>query len=91
MREMEFLLFTYPNCSQCEALKKRLHEDGIEAAEYNLVAKESKLKIRDFLKVLKRDEKGGIIIPTLIIRDQEDVVAVLNKREEFEDWSQSRD
>ena len=87
---MEYLLFTYPNCSQCEALKKYLHEVRIEPEEYNLVAKESKLKIRDFLKVLKRDEKGGIVIPTLIIRDQDEVVAVLNNREEFEDWSQSR-
>ena len=87
---MEYLLFTYPNCSQCEALKKHLHEAGIESEEYNLVAKESKLKIRDFLKVLKRDEKGGIVIPTLIIRDQDEVVAVLNNREELEDWSQSK-
>ena len=90
MRQMEYVLFTYPNCSQCEALKKYLHEVRIEPEEYNLVAKESKLKIRDFLKVLKRDEKGGIVIPTLIIRDQDEVVAVLNNREEFEDWSQSR-
>ncbi|MFC2163376.1 glutaredoxin domain-containing protein [Acidobacteriota bacterium] len=84
------MLFTYPNCAQCEALKKHLHESRIEAEEYNLVVKESKLKIRDFLKVLKRDEKGGIVIPTLIIRDQDEVVAVLNNREEFQDWSQSR-
>jgi glutaredoxin len=87
---MEYLLFTYPNCSQCEALKKRLREAGVESEEYNLVAKESKLKIRDYLKVLKRDEKGGIVIPTLIIRDQDEIVAVLNNREEFEDWSQSK-
>jgi glutaredoxin len=87
---MEYLLFTYPNCAQCEALKKHLQEARIETAEYNLVVKESKLKIRDFLKVLKRDEKGGILIPTLIIRDQDKVIAVLNNREEFEDWSQSR-
>ena len=87
---MEYLLFTYPNCSQCEALKKHIRGNGIEAAEYNLVMKESKLKIREFLKILKRDEKGGIVIPTLILRDQEKVVAVLNSPEEFEEWSQSR-
>jgi len=90
MRRMEYLLFTYPNCTQCEALKKHLREEGVEAEEFSLVAKESKLKIRDFLKVLKRDEKGGIVIPTLIIRDQDQVVAILNNREEFENWSQSR-
>jgi len=87
---MEYLLFTYPNCTQCEALKKHLLKKRVEAEECNLAEKESKLKIRDFLKVLKRDEKGGIVIPTLIIRDQDKVVAVLNNREEFEDWSQSR-
>jgi glutaredoxin len=87
---MEYLLFTYPNCSQCQVLKKHLQEENIVVEEYNLVVKESKLKIRDFLKVLKRDEKGGIVIPTLIIRDQDSVVAVLNNREEFEDWSQSK-
>ena len=87
---MDYLLFTYPNCTQCEALKQHLRMEGIEHEEYNLVMKESKLKIRDFLKVLKRDEKGGIVIPTLIVRDQDDIVAVLNNREEFKDWSQSR-
>ena len=90
MSEMEYLLFTYPNCSQCDALKKHLKDVKIEAEEYNLVAKDSKMKIRDFLKVLKRDEKGGIVIPTLIIRDQEEIVAVLNSSEEFQDWSQSK-
>ena len=87
---MDYLLFTYPNCARCEVLKKHLQETKVEAEEYNLMVKESKLKIRDFLDVLKRDEKGGIVIPTLIIRDQDKVVAVLNSREEFVDWSQSR-
>lgn len=90
MSGMEYLLFTYPNCSQCEALKKHLQEESIVVEEYNLVVKESKLRIREFLKVLKRDEKGGIVIPSLIIRDQDNVVAVLNNREEFENWSQSK-
>ena len=31
MRRMEYLLFTYPNCTQCEALKKHLREEGVEA------------------------------------------------------------
>jgi glutaredoxin len=90
MSGMEYFLFTYPNCAQCEALKKHLQETKIEVEEYNLVVKESKFKIREFLKVLKRDDKGGIVIPTLIIRDQDKIVAVLNNREEFEDWSQSK-
>jgi glutaredoxin len=90
MKDMDYFLFSYPNCPQCAAMKTHLQEAGIEAQEYNLVVKESKLKIREFLKVLKRDEKGGIVIPTLVIRDQDDVVAVLNSREEYKEWSQSR-
>jgi hypothetical protein len=49
------------------------------------------MKIREFLDVLKRDDKGGILIPTLIILDDGDIEAVLNTREEFEDWSRSKD
>ena len=87
---MKYYLFTYPNCSRCEDFKAYLSEIKVEAAVHNLVTKESKLKIRDFLSVLKRDEKGGIIIPTLVVQEQEKVAAVCNSREEFEDWLQSR-
>ena len=88
---MEFLLFTYPNCPKCEALKEYLKETDIEGKEYNLVAKESKMRIREFLKIIKRDDKGGIIIPTLILQDRGETLAVLNNREELESWSKSRD
>jgi glutaredoxin len=88
---MQYILFTYPNCTQCEALKSHLNGNGYKAHEYNLTQKESKMKIREFLDVLKRDDKGGILIPTLIVLDDGDIETVLNTREEFEAWSKSKD
>jgi hypothetical protein len=49
------------------------------------------MKIREFLDVLKRDDKGGILIPTLIVLNDGDTEAVMNTREEFEAWSRSKD
>ena len=88
---MQYILFTYPNCSQCDALKAHLNGNGYMAQDYNLTQKDSKMKIREFLDVLKRDDKGGILIPTLIVLDDGDIEAVLNTREEFEVWSRSKD
>jgi glutaredoxin len=88
---VDYLLFTYPNCPKCDAIKKILEGKELKGKEYNLVMKESKLKIREFLKILNRDDKGGIIIPTLVIRDSGEVVAVLNERKELEDWLPSKD
>ena len=87
---MDYLLFTYPNCRDCAELKKYLAESGLEAREYSLVQKESKLKIRDFLGIIKRDDKGAIVIPTLVIQDDTGVAAVLNSRKELEEWLRSR-
>jgi len=87
---MEYLLFTYPNCQKCEDLKKALSENNLQATEFNLVQKQSKMKIRDFLNVIKRDEKGGIIIPTLVLQESGEVLAVLNNREELGDWLRSK-
>lgn len=87
---MEYLLFTYPNCSKCEDLKTYLKEIDVEVQEYTLVLKDSKLKIRKFLKVIKRDDKGAIIIPTLAIQDGGKAVAIINNREELRDWLKSK-
>lgn len=85
-RMVEYLLFTYPNCQKCETLKKMLLETDFEGSEFNLTQKESKLKIREFLNILKRDEKGGIILPTVVLQQAGEVVAVLNNQKELEDW-----
>ncbi len=88
---MHYLLFTYPNCQQCEDLKKYLPEADLEGREYSLLLKESKLKIREFLDIIKRDDKGAIIIPTLLLQEEEGIATVLNSRRELEEWLRSRD
>ena len=87
---MPYLLFTYPNCPKCDALKQQLKTSGLEGDEFNLTRKESKLKIRDYLKVIKRDDTGGIIIPTLVIEEPGDMVTVVNDQGELSDWLRSR-
>ncbi|MEE9502553.1 MAG: hypothetical protein V3V48_10795 [Candidatus Aminicenantaceae bacterium] len=88
---MQYIMFTYPNCTQCEALKTYMNANSYKVQEYNLIQKDSKMKIREFLDVLKRDDKGGIVIPTLIVLNDGDIETVLNTREEFEAWSRSKD
>lgn len=87
---MEYLLFTYPHCQKCEALKKTLSGTNLEGNELDLSRKESKLKIRGFLNILKRDEKGGIILPALVLQETGEVRAVLNSQEELREWLKSR-
>ncbi len=88
---MNYLLFTYPNCQRCEELKTYLAETELEGQEYSLLLKESKLRIREYLDSIKRDDKGAIIIPTLLLQDEGGVAAVVNNREELEEWLRSRD
>ena len=87
---MDYLLFTYPNCVKCEAMKKTLAESQTAYAEYSLTSPPGKAKIREFLNVIKRDESGAIKLPTLIAHTQGIVRGVLNTAEEFEDWSRSK-
>jgi len=87
---MEYLLFSYPNCEECSKLKKSLAENELVFQEFDLTRKESRLKIRDYLEVLKRDSKGGIILPTLILQNRNETAAVINSREEMENWLRSK-
>jgi glutaredoxin len=87
---MDLLLFSYPNCNKCEALKKKLAESGTVYAEYNLAQTPGKAKIREFINVIKRDDKGAIILPTLIAHTQGIVRAVINSAEEFDGWPKSK-
>jgi glutaredoxin len=87
---MDYLLFTYPNCQKCEDLKAYLRETGIEAAVYKVEEKEGRLKIREFLPSIKRDDKGSIILPTLVLQENGAMAAVVNNRQELESWLRSR-
>ncbi len=88
---MECLLFTFPNCTKCEELKKYLIEANLEVQENNLVLKESKMRIREFLNCLKRDDKGAIILPSLVLKENGEDPVVLNNCKELEEWLRSRD
>jgi hypothetical protein len=87
---MDYLLFSYPNCLKCEALKKRLAETDTPYQEYGLTSPPGKAKIREFINVIKRDETGAIKLPTLVAHTQGIVRAVLNSAEEFDGWLKSK-
>lgn len=87
---MEYLLFTYPNCHKCEALKAFFVERGLAKQEYDVTLKEGRMKIREYLPSVVRDEKGSIILPTLMCLEGGKVEAVLNGREDFEAWLSSK-
>ncbi|MFH1945138.1 MAG: hypothetical protein ABIJ35_04340 [Acidobacteriota bacterium] len=87
---MEYLLFSLPNCGACEILKKHIAGINLDVREFSLVQKESKKKIREFLKVLKRDEKGVLVIPALIVLDNEETAAVLHTSEDLDQWLKSK-
>jgi glutaredoxin len=87
---MDYFLFSYPNCQKCESLKKSLAEKGIAYGEYSLVQAPGKAKIREFIRHVKRDDKGAIILPTLLLNDQGIVRAVLNSAEELDQWLRSK-
>ena len=87
---MDYLLFTYPNCGKCDAMKKKLAETGTVYQEFGLTSPPGKAKSREFINVIKRDSTGAVILPTLIAHTQGIVRAVLNTAEEFDEWSRSR-
>jgi glutaredoxin len=87
---MDYLLFTYPNCQKCKDMKAFLKTASIDTREYKVEQKEGRLKIREFLGRIKRDEKGSIILPTLILHDNGHVAAVMNTSQEVQAWLKSR-
>jgi glutaredoxin len=87
---MTYELFTYPDCRKCEDLKAFLRESDLRGREFDLVQKDGRLKVRDYLSLLKRDEKGSLVLPILVLKDETGVKAVLFSREELEAWLRSK-
>jgi glutaredoxin len=87
---MTYALFTYPDCRKCEDLKTFLRGSDLRGQEFDLAQKDSRLKVRDYLALLKRDEKGSLILPILVLKDEAGVKAVLFSREELEAWLSSK-
>lgn len=87
---MDYLMFTYPDCSKCETLKEYLKSTNLAGREYELSEKESRLKIREYLSVIKRDDKGSVILPVLILREGGGVLGVFNTPQELASWLGSK-
>jgi glutaredoxin len=87
---MDYLIFTYPNCDKCEAFKSYLKGTTLQGQELNLVLKDGKLRVREFLSQIKRDEKGAIILPIFVLREDGRVLEVFNDHLELETWLKSR-
>jgi len=58
--------------------------------ELSLVQKEGKLRVREFLGQIKRDEKGAIILPIFVLREEGRVLGVFNDQAELDGWLRSR-
>jgi glutaredoxin len=87
---MDYVLFTYPDCQKCADLKAYLKHTPLKGQEMSLVQKEGKMRIREFLPLVKRDEKGSIILPTLVLLEGGRPAAVVNRAEELDLWLKSR-
>jgi len=87
---MDFLVFTLPGCAKCDRIKELIKAKGLEPKEFDVSTKEGKTKIRDYIKLLRRDNSGSIMIPTLIIEENGNATAVLNSAEELDLWLKSR-
>jgi hypothetical protein len=87
---MDYLLFTYPNCDKCEAFRTYLRGNGLSGAEYDLTQRDSKLKVREYLARIQRDEHGAMVLPIFVLRERESVLGVFNTLPELESWLKSR-
>jgi len=87
---MDFLIFTLPGCAKCDKIKELIKAKGLQSSEFDVSTKEGRNKIRDYVKMLRRDSSGSVIIPTLIIEDNGQATAVLNSAEELDLWLKSR-
>ena len=83
-------LYTAERCPYAARARIVLAEKGIAYGEYSLVQPPGKAKIRKFIRHVKRDDKGAIILPTLVLNDQGIVRAVLNSPEELDLWLRSK-
>jgi len=97
---MDYLLFTYPNCDKCDAFKAYLKgtfpkgtlPEGtpLEGEELSLVEKAGKMRVREFLGQIKRDDKGAIILPIFVLREEGRVSGIFNTQTELDGWLKSR-
>lgn len=83
-------MFTYPNCEKCAGLKSHLEGLGATYTEYDLARPEGKARIREFIREIRRDESGAVILPTLVALEEGRPSAVVTSPEEYDAWLKSR-
>ena len=92
---MDYLLFTYPNCDKCDAFKAYLKGTlpkgtPLQGEELSLVEKAGKMRVREYLGQIKRDEKGAIILPVFVLREEGQVRGIFTDHAELDCWLRSR-
>jgi len=84
---MDYLLYSYPNCSKCEKVKEYFKEKGIKYREINAGIGEGRVKFRDFYSKnkdkIQRENDGAVLLPVLvkegeIIQGLEKILSSLN-------------
>jgi len=89
---MDYILFTYPNCDKCDAFKTYLKQAPVElqGEELSLVEKAGKMRVREYLGQIKRDDKGAIVLPIFVLREGGQVSGIFNTQAELDGWLRSR-
>ena len=87
---MEFVFFTYPDCGKCEEMKRFLKGTTLTGREFDLTQKEGRLRVREFLSLIRRDEKGSIILPVFVLQEDGRVLGLFNTAQELDSWLRSR-
>jgi glutaredoxin len=89
---MDYLFFTYPNCDKCDAFKEYLRGAPLQlqGEELSLVEKAGKMRVREYLGQIKRDEKGAIILPVFVLREEGQVRGIFTDHGELDRWLRSR-
>jgi hypothetical protein len=92
---MDYLLFTYPNCDKCDAFKSYLKGTFPKGTpwpgeELSLVEKAGKMRVREYLGQIRRDEKGAIILPIFVLREEGQVREIFTSYAELDRWLRSR-
>jgi hypothetical protein len=87
---VDYVIFTYPNCDKCEAFRGYLEGSGLSGVEYNLAERESKIRVREYLDRIRRDETGAMILPIVVVREGGAALGVFNSPTELDGWLKSR-
>jgi len=85
-----YQLYTYPNCEKCEKTKSFLDLEEIAYQEINTALQEGLVEIRKLYSQIKdkirRDEKGHLLLPILIKRNDSGIEEVVQSLDEIKEY-----